>query len=136
MLPYRDSRFVKIALAVFFLLLIGYAYYEARAMLYGPRISVPSESIVVHEPFTMIQGKAENISELRLNGAAISVTEDGRFEEPYLLTPGENAIVLDATDRYGRDRQETIEIIYIEDEAASDAASSTPSSTPKVAPQE
>lgn len=136
MLPYRDSRFVKIALAIFFLLLIGYAYYEARAMLYGPRISVPSESIVVHEPFTVIQGKAENISELRLNGAAISVTEDGIFEEPYLLTPGENRIVLDATDRYGRERQETIEIIYIEDDADVDASANFPASTSKVAPKE
>ena len=133
MLPYRDSRLVKIALVIFFLLLMGYGYYEARAMLYGPRISVPSEIIIVHEPFTVIQGKAEHISELRLNGTPISVTEDGIFEEPYLLTPGENRIVLDATDRFGRTRQESIEVIYVAD---SKAPATAATSTPSVAPAE
>ena len=112
---------------------MGYGYYEARAMLYGPRISVPSEIIIVHEPFTVIQGKAEHISELRLNGTPISVTEDGIFEEPYLLTPGENRIVLDATDRFGRTRQESIEVIYVAD---SKAPATAATSTPSVAPAE
>jgi hypothetical protein len=126
MLPYRDSRIVKITLTVFFVLLLGYAYYEARAMLYGPRITVPQDTIVIHEAFTAIKGRAEHISELRMNGTAISVTEEGDFEEPYLLTPGENRIILDATDRFGRTQQEIIEIIYI-------PGSATPAS--QVAPE-
>lgn len=131
MLPYRDSRLVKIALVVFFLLLLGYGYYEARAMLFGPRITVPSGTIIVHEPFTVIQGKAEHISELRMNGTPISVTEDGVFEEPYLLTAGENRVVLDATDRFGRTRQESIEIMY-NPEQGMPASDATP--TGEVAP--
>ncbi|MBI5457038.1 hypothetical protein HY969_04855 [Candidatus Kaiserbacteria bacterium] len=134
MLPYRDSRVIKITLAVFFALLLGYAYYEARAMLYGPRITVPTETIVVHEPFTVIQGRAEHISELRMNGAAISVTEDGYFEEPHLLTPGENRIILDATDRFGRTEQEIIEILYVPDE--SQPLVEEISSTREVAPED
>lgn len=134
MLPYRESRFVNIALLVFFLLVIAYGYYEGRAMLYGPQIRVPASTIVVSESFTMIRGQAEHIAELRMNGAVVAVTEDGMFEEPYLLTPGENRIVLDAVDQYGRSRQEIIEIIYtpatstppFETAVSTTTASSTP----------
>ena len=113
MLPYRDSRLAKIALVVFFLLVIGYGYYEARAMLYGPQILVPSDTIVAHDAFTTIEGQAENIVELRMNGAPVSVTEDGKFSEPYLLSPGVNRIILDARDKYGRSRRRVIEIVYV-----------------------
>ena len=139
MLPYRDSRFVKITLIFFFLFLVGYGYYEAQAMLFGPRISVPSDSIVVHDAFTLIRGRATNISELRLNGATVSVTEDGVFEEPYLLMKGENRVVLDATDKYGRTTQKSIEIIYVADdnEPVSPSAGTSPeASTTNMAPEE
>jgi hypothetical protein len=130
MLPYRDGRLGKIALGVFFILLLGYAYYEARAMLYGPQIDVPAATIVVSEPFTEIRGQAHYISELRLNGAVVTVTEEGYFKEPYMLTPGANQIVLDARDRFGRTRQETIEIFYTpkEQEAPAKSASTSTSS--------
>jgi hypothetical protein len=112
MLPYRDSRITKIALIVFFLLIVGYAYYEARGVLYGPRITVPLGVIESSDQFVAIQGKAERIAELSMNGRPISVTEDGVFNEPYLLAPGLNRIMLDATDRYGRSSQEMVQIIY------------------------
>ena len=40
------------------------------------------------------------------------VTEEGAFEEPYVLAPGYNRIVLDAKDKYGRSRSRAIEIVY------------------------
>ena len=130
MLPYRDSRIAKFALLAFFLLVIGYGYFEARAMLYGPKIMVPSETIIAHEAFTTIQGQAQNIAELKMNGASVSVTEDGKFSEPYLLTPGENRIILDAKDKYGRSRQQIIEILYVpQSPAAQDAATTEEYST-------
>ncbi len=118
MLPYRDGRITRIALILFFLLIIGYAYFEARGVLYGPSISVTSDVTKVEEPFISIQGKAERIAELSMNGRPISVTEAGAFDEPYLLSAGLNRIMLDATDRYGRKVQEIVEIVY------------TPTSTP------
>ncbi len=107
------ARFTKIALILFFLLLIGYAYYEARAMLYGPQIHIPSETIVVNEAYTEIRGQASYISELRLNGAVISVTEDGRFAEEMLLPPGESRLIFDAKDKFGRETQEIVTVYYI-----------------------
>ncbi len=112
MLPYRDSRLTYIALGVFFLIVVGYAYYEAQGVLFGPSIKVTSQVSEVQEPFVMIRGQAERIASLSMNGKPISVTEEGIFEEPYLLAPGYNRIVLEAKDKYGRRRSAEIEIIY------------------------
>lgn len=109
---FREHRLAKIGLVIFFLLLIGYAYYEARAMLYGPQIQVPYETILVSEPYTEVRGQASYISELRLNGGTIHVTEDGKFAEELLLAPGENRLVFDAKDKFGREAQEVVTVYY------------------------
>ncbi|MEK7601216.1 MAG: hypothetical protein AAB480_01640 [Patescibacteria group bacterium] len=112
MLPYRDSRITTIAIVVFFVLVLGYAYFEARGLLYGPRITVSSGTTEVHDPFIQIKGTADRISSLSMNGKQINVTEGGVFDEPYLLSPGLNRIVLDATDKYGRRRSQVVQIVY------------------------
>ena len=112
MLPYRDSRLTQIALAVFFVIIIGYAYYEGRGLLYGPRINVSSQIQEVHDPFVRVKGTADRIASLAMNGKQIKVTEAGAFDEPYLLAPGVNRILLDAKDKYGRSRQQVIQIVY------------------------
>ena len=140
MLPYRDSRITTIVIVVFFLLVLGYAYFEARGLLYGPRIVVNSETTEVHDPFIEIKGTADRISSLSMNGKQINVTEGGVFNEPYLLSPGLNRIILDATDKYGRRRSQVIQIVYTPPSTpstssgqASSPQTTTSSSTPAVA---
>lgn len=123
MLPSRDSRLVRIILALFFLLLSCYALYEARGILYGPAINIPEEAIHVTEQSTVIRGRAERITELRLNGKQIPVTESGEFEETFLLAPGTNYFFLEARNARGRIAQKTLVIIY-----------SPPEGTPVAAP--
>ena len=125
MLPYRDSGIIKVILVLFFILVALYAYYEARGLLFGPSIEVPKEAAVVHDRFITIRGIAERISGLAMNGRPVTVTEDGKFEEPYLLNDGYNRIVLRAVDRYGRTRESVIEVMY-EPPMVSTTASSTP----------
>ena len=125
MLPYRDSRFVRIILVLFFLLLLGYALYEAQGILYGPVIDVPSQAITVSDPYTIIKGRAQRITELRLNGKTIPVTENGDFEEPYLLAEGSNRLFLDARDARGRTARKVLDIVYIPPPHAAASATST-----------
>ncbi|HWP61714.1 MAG TPA: hypothetical protein VN495_03855 [Candidatus Paceibacterota bacterium] len=129
MLPYRDSKLAFIALVVFFAIAILYALFEASGMLLGPTIHVDSQSLEVHEPYVTIQGQADRISSLAMNGASISVTETGAFSEPYLLAPGYNRIVLDAKDNYGRTTQKTLEIVYAPDSTISPQATTTAASS-------
>lgn len=124
MLPYRDSRITRVAIGIFFLIVAGYAYFELRGILFGPAISVSSAMSQVHEPFVSITGSASRISSLSMNGKAVTVTEAGVFNEPYLLAPGLNRIVLDAKDKYGRGRSKVIQIIY----TPLSGATSTPTS--------
>ncbi len=121
---------MKVVLVLFFILIVLYAYYEARGLLFGPSIEVPQEAAVVHERLVTIRGMAERISELTMNGRPVTVTEDGAFEEPYLLSGGYNRIVLRAQDRYGRTRESVVEVIY-EPPAEDKSASSSPSSNPQ-----
>ncbi|MCE9541027.1 hypothetical protein K8R03_00520 [Candidatus Kaiserbacteria bacterium] len=145
MLPYRDSKLTKAALGIFFLIIVGYAYFEARGFLYGPRISVPETVQEVHDPFILIKGTAQHISELRMNGKAIPVTESGDFEEPYLLTEGLNRIILDAKDKYGREQYQIMQVVYVAPLGGVPTATTTPAlstttpataSSTKPAPQE
>lgn len=129
MLPYRDSRITTIAIVIFFVLVLGYAYFEARGLLYGPRISVSSETTEVHDPFIQIKGTADRISSLSMNGKQINVTEGGAFDEPYLLSPGLNRIVLDATDKYGRRRSQVIQIVYTPPSTSSGQVATTTNAT-------
>lgn len=128
MLPYRDTHLVRYGLIVFFAIVIGYAFFEGRALLYGPTIEVSPRVMEVSEPFITINGVARRIASLSLNGAPIAVTEDGGFEEEYILTPGYNRIILDARDKYGKTTQRIIEIVYAE-QGGGNAATSTQSET-------
>ena len=112
MFPYRDSRITRTAIGIFFLIVAGYAYFELHGILYGPTIEVTSSTSATHEPFTTIVGTAGRISSLTMNGQSVSVTEAGAFAEPYLLAPGLNQIVLEAKDKYGRDRKVVVQIVY------------------------
>jgi hypothetical protein len=112
MLPYRDSRLIRFGIIAFFILVLGYAYYEGRALLYGPTIEISPRVMEVSGPLITIEGVALRITSLSLNGSPIAVTEDGAFEEEYVLTPGYNRIILDAHDKYGKTAQRVVEIIY------------------------
>lgn len=127
MLPYRHSRISSFVIGLFFLAVLGYAYYEARAYLYGPRITVPATQTVVHDPVVLIRGKADHIASLFMNGKQIPVDENGVFEQPYALAPGYNKVLLYATDQYGAGREESIEVLY---EPLVITATSTPTLAP------
>ncbi|RJR13590.1 hypothetical protein C4585_01790 [Candidatus Parcubacteria bacterium] len=114
-MPYRDSRIMRIGLVAFFLIVVAYAYFEGRALLYGPTIDVSPRVMEVNEPYITIHGTARRIASLSLNGDPIPVTEDGAFEEGYVLVPGYNRIILDAKDKYGKATERVIEIIYVPD---------------------
>jgi len=138
MLPYRDSKLMRLVLIAFFLLVIGYGFFEARGMLFGPRIELPDETIQSSEQFITIRGKAQHIAQLRMNGTSISVTEDGSFAEPYLLSPGLNRIVFDAEDKYGGKRQEVVQIVYTPQPGqmpAQEGSTTTEDVWPPMAPQ-
>jgi uncharacterized protein YfaP (DUF2135 family) len=137
MLPYRDSTLTKVALVIFFLIIVGYAYFEARGILYGPSIEVAQTAEEVSAPYIELTGTTSHIATLSINGQSVPVTEAGAFDIPYALSPGFNRIVLDASDKYGHSTEKVIEIVYTPATstqptvvATTTAATSTASTTP------
>jgi len=127
MLPYRDSALTKIALVIFFLIILGYAYFEARGILFGPTIQIAQSIQEVSSPYIDITGTTTHIADLMMNGQSVPVTEAGVFDIPYALSPGYNRIVLDAKDKYGKSTEKVIEIVYT---PATTTAATIATSTP------
>ncbi len=129
MLPHRDSRLTRFVLIGFFIAVLAYAYFEGRGLLFGPKIEIAPRVMEVTEQSVTIQGHADRIVSLSMNGKAIPITEDGDFEEVYILAPGYNRVDLVARDRYGKTATERVEIIYTSQAPAAPSPTSTPSST-------
>lgn len=111
--PLRESRIIRLSLLLFFIALIVYGLYEASSLIWGPRITLPGDTIIVSEPHALIRGATENVASISLNGTALSVTEDGAFERRVTLMPGTNRFVLTAHDKYGRSRENAVDILYV-----------------------
>ncbi len=114
MTPLRENRLMRLSLALFFVLFILYGLYEASALLWGPQITLPEDAIVVSEPHAAIRGIAANVSSLFLNGTVVTMTEEGAFEKTVTLMPGTNRFLLIAHDKYGRTREEALDILFVE----------------------
>jgi hypothetical protein len=109
---YTDSPITIVILGLFFVAVFGYGCFEARGMIMGPRVSVATQTASVHDPLVTIQGHADRIKSLTLNGTPVSVTEDGAFNQQYLLSPGENNLILEASDVYGHSTDKTLSMTY------------------------
>lgn len=139
MLPYRDSTLTRVALVIFFLLIAGYAYYEAQGILFGPQIDLAQTVENVSIPYIELTGTTSHISKLQMNGQSEPVTEQGAFDIPYALSPGYNRIVLDATDKYGHSTEKVVQIIYTPStstpaEAATSTAATSTAGTSSTTP--
>lgn len=91
-------------IALLFVLILGYAYFEARTYLSGPQLSItaPEDGFSASESHVIVSGTARNISEITLNGNPIFVEEQGVFERLVPLAPGYAVIDVSVKDRYGR----------------------------------
>ena len=128
MLPQRDSNLTKIGLWIFFLVIIVYGLYEAQGLLFGPKIQVATQITIVHDPYIKIEGQAQRISSISMNGKDIPVTETGEFSEPFLLAKGDNRIALDAKDTYGRTTSSYVDIVYVPSAQAIESSTTTSNS--------
>src|SRR3989344_25297 len=115
MIPFRANKLTVIAIVVFFIGVLGYAYFEARNVIRGPQIALAAvleDGLVVDKPLILVRSVARNIPELRMNSRTIPTTEAGAFEEAHLLAPGYNTIRLEAWDKIGRTTHADIQVVY------------------------
>jgi hypothetical protein len=103
-----------ICVSLLLLFIFGYTGYEIQKIVFGPKIDVtsPINGSTVTNSFTEIVGTAKNINNISLNDRKIFVDEQGNFKENVLLSYGYNSLKINATDKFGRNTEKVIEVIY------------------------
>ncbi len=106
MVAKKDYRFLvkPFLLGLVVLLIIGYSGLKLKDFLTGPQVVItsPSDGATIKKNFVSVQGRAERISQLYLNGKKIFTDEQGNFNESYLLANGYNLLEIIANDQFGR----------------------------------
>ena len=109
------STYLKIVGIVFFVIIIlGYISFQAKDIVIGPIIEIhsPENGSSVKESAIEIKGKVKNISHISMNGNQIFTDDNGIFSEKLLLSYGYNIITIKAQDRFDREIEEKLELIY------------------------
>lgn len=110
-------RKINIRISVAIIILLGitaYTGYEFRNLALGPVIIIeaPENGAEVKTPVTNIRGRVKNITHISMNDRDISVDAQGEFEEKFVLSQGSNIIKLAGQDRFGRQKDVFIEVLY------------------------
>jgi hypothetical protein len=94
--------------------ILFYAYYQSRAILEGPQISLvsPSEGMTSTSSLIKVYGVAKHAKELTLDGRPIFLDLNGNFFEQLLLMDGYNIMELTAKDAEGREIRKTVRVMY------------------------
>lgn len=112
---HATKKILKIILTTVFLLFVfSYTGYEIQKIVFGPKIRInsPISGLSVSNSFTEVDGNAKNIKNISLNDRKIFIDEEGNFTEPVLLSYGYNTIKISASDKFGRNTEKIIEVIY------------------------
>lgn len=100
----NGKKILKIGgLAVFFLLIIIFAFFRSKDLIFG--VQIRNVNIVdgssTTESVLKITGNARNALNLTLNGREISINKEGDFEETIALLSGYNVVNIKAKDKFG-----------------------------------
>ena len=102
----------KILIIGFFVILGLYVVFQGRFIILGPEIIVelPKQGSPVDTGPMTVSGRVKNISYLSLNDGQIYTDNEGYFEEKLIALEGTNIIKITAKDRFGRVREELVEV--------------------------
>ncbi len=103
-----------ILVALIVLLIAGYSCLKFKNYMAGPNITLysPADGASLSKELVSIEGKAERISEIYLNGRKIYTDEEGNFNESLLLANGFNLFEIRAEDQFGRETVKKLQVVY------------------------
>lgn len=105
-------KWTGIILAI--LIIGGYSIFQAQKLIQGPQIAIhsPPDGSVSDVSLIEITGETKNLTKFQMNDRDIFKNEEGKFKEKFLLSYGYNMIRFDGWDKFGRQTEKTLEIIY------------------------
>lgn len=92
--------------------IVGYTAFESRNLLGGPILSLeePTNGMTTKQPVVEVRGTARNIVAITLNDRPITTDESGVFSAEVPLSVGYNVTKIAVEDRFGRKKEQLIEI--------------------------
>ncbi len=115
MTRYETKRYLLTGIAgIFVVFLFSYGIYQARGLLSGPQLTIttPTSGSLLSASLATITGTAENSRRVSVNDRIIDIDESGNFSEELLMSYGYNIVTVKATDRFGRETEETLQLVY------------------------
>lgn len=97
--------FVRTAIALSLLVLLGYGATRAWPLVAGPTLAIASPQMYQSVPGARvsIEGRAAHTETLWLNGTPLLIDEAGNFSTLLVLPSGGAILSLTATDRFGHE---------------------------------
>lgn len=108
----RDLAKIVVILGV--IVVIGiYSYSRIKNLISGPLIEIisPINGSLVQDSLVEVTGITKNISKITLNGRPITINQEGKFGEQLVVPLGYNIISVEGTDRFGKKKLKTIQIV-------------------------
>ncbi len=112
----KPIKFIKIIFFVLIILtILCYSYYQMKDYLKGPVLVLtePVDNSTLYQNDILVKGYAKNISYISMNGGQIFTNQAGQFGEEILLSEGLNIIEIVVKDKYGRQNQQTLNLVYL-----------------------
>lgn len=110
--PSYSTLLKRSLLALGVLGLLVYAGFQMHNLVTGPEISLTSElPSGTDQARLTLTGHAQRAQHLWINGSAITLDVEQNFSLPLLLLPGYNVLTIEATDRFGKTTEKTLEIV-------------------------
>ena len=99
-------------MVLFFLILAGYSLFQARFLIFGPKIEIvaPRDGETSLNELVVMNGYAKNAAWITLNGKQIFTDEKGFWSEKLLINKGLSIMTIQARDRFGRETEKQVRI--------------------------
>lgn len=107
----RLVRVILIGLAV--TLIIGYIAWRSFDYVRGPKIEIldPPDGMLLASSTVVVNGRAERIIDLTVNGDPLSMDEQGEFSRAFVAFPGINILTFSGADQFGRNVERRLTLI-------------------------
>ncbi len=108
-------KLITILISLLILSVVGYyLWHQVSSFSSTPYliVSSPIADQISKEPEIVIAGQIEKDATLKINGKGVYVDYEGYFQEAIILRPGNNVLVVEATNSFGKTASETRNIIY------------------------
>lgn len=103
----------KIIFSIFIIIVVSYAIYTARGVLFSPKLLIFSPKNWEHISGTRVKFSGQTIpkTQLWIDGARVESDEKGFFESSLFFHPGYNEMGISVKNRFGKETSKVLKFV-------------------------